>query len=82
MAWVSGGVATASPEQVVWEEKQRQDWVCAFGLGMSRIVWADFWGERRRWALTRFAREYAETERRYGTSIADLERFIIRRPRR
>ena len=39
-----GGVATRDPNEVLWAEKQRQDWVCGFKLGMSRIVWDDFWG--------------------------------------
>jgi hypothetical protein len=77
-----GGVATRAPDEVVWHEKQRQDWVCGFGLGMSRIVWSDFWGENRRWARQRLAREYAQTLSRYGSSLDDLAEFIIRRPRR
>jgi Transcriptional regulator, AbiEi antitoxin len=77
-----GGVATRAPDEVVWHEKQRQDWVCGFGLGMSRIVWADFWGENRRWARQRLAREYAQTLSRYGDSLDGLDAFIIRRPRR
>ena len=52
-----GGVATERAEEVVWREKQRQDWVCGFKLGMSRIVWADLWGDARRRALGRLARE-------------------------
>ena len=31
-------------EQVVWEEKQRQDWLLGYHLGMSRLIWADLWG--------------------------------------
>ena len=38
-----GGVATRDPSKVLWDEKQRQDWVCGFKLGMSRIVWDDLW---------------------------------------
>ena len=49
---------------------------------MSRIVWSDFWGENRRWARQRLAREYAQTLSRYGASLDDLDAFIIRRPRR
>jgi hypothetical protein len=29
-----GGVATTPPEEVLWSEKQRQDFVCGFKLGM------------------------------------------------
>jgi hypothetical protein len=76
-----GGVATTSAESVLREEKKRQDWVCGFKLGMSRLVWEDYWGEARDAALTRLRREYLDTVRLYGTSIDDLAPFIIRGPR-
>jgi Transcriptional regulator, AbiEi antitoxin len=78
----AGGVATLDPTKVLWAEKQRQDWVCGFKLGMSRIVWDDLWGARRRLALARMAREYADTAARFGESIEDLAPFIVRRSRR
>jgi hypothetical protein len=77
-----GGVAKRDPGEALWAEKQRQDWVCGFKLGMSRIVWDDLWGERRRLALARMAREYADTASRFGESIADLLPFIVRRQSR
>jgi hypothetical protein len=67
------------PEQVVWEEKRRQDWLLGYHLGMSRLIWADLWGSRRRLALERVAREYALTCARFGTSIDDLAHLIVRR---
>jgi hypothetical protein len=76
-----GGLAELSPDEVVWHEKQRQDWVCGLGLGMSRIVWADVLGKGRQKALIRLAREYEQTLRRYGDRIEDLAPYIIRRPR-
>lgn len=76
-----GGVATRDPGEVVWAEKQRQDWVCGFKLGMSRIVWNDFWGEARARALSRLARECAETTARFGESIDELAPFIVRTTR-
>jgi hypothetical protein len=77
-----GGVAAVDPREALWAEKQRQDWVCGFKLGVSRIVWDDFWGERRRVALVRLARECAETTARFGTSIGDLAPFIVLTSRR
>jgi hypothetical protein len=74
-----GGVAVVDPDRAVWEEKQRQDWLLGYQLGMSRLVWADFWGERRRAALIRLAREYALTCARFGTSIDDLNHLIVHR---
>ena len=77
-----GGVATTSPDRVLWEEKQRQDFICGFKLGVSRIVWADLWGQARVRARDRLLREALDTTARFGDSIADLEPFLIRRPRR
>jgi hypothetical protein len=71
-----GGLADKPAEEVVWDEKTRQDRICGVGLGMSRIVWADFWGSQRERAKARFAREYALTEARFGTSLSGLERFL------
>lgn len=74
-----GGVADRDPAQVLWDEKVRQDWVCGHRLGMSRLIWADFWGQRRRLALERLAREYAATCALFGTSIDDLASIVVRR---
>lgn len=74
-----GGVAVIDPDQVVWEEKQRQDWLLGYRLGMSRLVWADFWGARREQAKARLAREYALTCATFGMSIADLSHLVVPR---
>ena len=63
------------------EEKRRQDFICGFKLGISRIVWADLWGEARIRARERLRREYLDTTARVGESSADLEPFLIRRNR-
>ncbi len=76
-----GGVAVGPGDQVLWEEKQRQDWVCGFKLGMSRIVWDDFWGFRRDQALRRLHREYTDTVTRFGDSIDDLAPYRASRRR-
>lgn len=67
-----GGVAAASADLVLFEEKRRQDFVTGFKLGMSRIVWDDLWGRRRDEAVLRLTREVLDTNARFGTSIADL----------
>lgn len=77
---VSDGGYAADPGRALWEEKLRQDFVTGFKTGMSRIVWTDFWGERRQQALQRLRREYLDTVARFGESIADLEPYRIRRP--
>jgi hypothetical protein len=76
-----GGAATTSAEDVVWREKRRQDWICGFRLGMSRIAWADFWGAARLVALVRLRREYLQTCAAFGESIADLAPYLARGPR-
>jgi len=63
-----GGVADRPPSQVVWEEKQREDWLRRVhgGFGMSRLIWSELFGEERRQAKRRLRREYDETVRRFG----------------
>jgi hypothetical protein len=66
-----GGVATKSAEEVVWAEKARERLVCAEGLGVSRIIWSDFFGAARDRARRRLLAEYAGTVTRYGTRLPD-----------
>lgn len=63
-----GGVADEPPEQVLWREKQREDWLRNHdgGYGMSRVVWSELLGRAREETKRRLAREYAESHRRYG----------------
>jgi hypothetical protein len=77
-----GGVATKPAEEVVWDEKGRQDFVTGFKLGMSRLVWDDYWGTARIRARDRLDREYRDTCRRFGTDISDLAPYRIRGDRR
>jgi hypothetical protein len=64
-----GGVADRPVEDVVWEEKGRERDVCAEGLGMSRIIWEDFWGRKRRQAVARLGGEYTQTRGRFGDQL-------------
>ena len=74
-----GGVATRPLEDLLWDEKRRQTDVCANGLGMSRIIWQDFWPPHRAKAVRRLAREYAVTRERYGETLPpELEEFARR----
>lgn len=57
----AGGVATVPVEDVLWQEKQREDWLRSLGFGVSRLVWADLFGVRRREALRRMDRELLAT---------------------
>ncbi|KQZ66766.1 type IV toxin-antitoxin system AbiEi family antitoxin domain-containing protein [Nocardioides sp. Root151] len=64
-----GGVANLPAGEVVWAEKKRQESVCAEGYGMSRLIWADFWGDQRASAAARVRREFAITTTRFGTDL-------------
>jgi hypothetical protein len=63
-----GGLADRSPDQVVWDEKRREDWLRNHdgGYGMSRVIWPELFGRARAETKRRLAREYADSERRYG----------------
>jgi hypothetical protein len=74
-----GGVADRTPAEVVAEEKRRQDWVCGFGLGMSRVTWPELWGRQRELTGQRLLREYAATTARFGTNIDDLAPYVVLR---
>ena len=72
-----GGLAK-DPSRVLWDEKKRQDFVCGFKLGTSRVTYVDLTSGRAA-ALERLAREYADTRSRFGTSTADLAPYIVYR---
>ncbi len=61
-----GGITDRDAGEVVWDEKERQRLVCAEGLGMSRIIWSDFWGPARERARVRLRSEADQTLERYG----------------
>lgn len=66
---------------VLRREKERQDFISGFKLGVSRITAYDC-GAGRAAALTRLEREYADTCRRFGTAIDDLAPFVLPLSRR
>jgi hypothetical protein len=78
----AGGYADRSADKVMWEEKRRQDWLCGFKLGMSRIVWSDVQPDSWERTQDRLLREVLDTNARFGTSIDDLAPYVIRRRRR
>jgi hypothetical protein len=71
-----GGVADRPVEDVLWDEKKRQTEICAEGVGMSRIVWDDFWGAARAAAVRRLRAELDLSLVRFGDRLpAQLEAF-------
>ncbi|GAB3859205.1 hypothetical protein GCM10028801_20250 [Nocardioides maradonensis] len=77
-----GGFASSDPDEVVWFEKKRQDFICWFKLGVSRLVWSDVFGPGRALARERLRREYLDTCARFGTDRSDLAEFRPRTVRR
>ena len=77
----AGGVADVAPDQVIWREKKRQDWLCGFKLGMSRVVWSELQPDTWEATQRRLLRETRDTHERFGTSIEDLAPYVIRRRR-
>ena len=65
------------PDQVLWEEKKRQDFITGFKLGVSRITAHDCYVDQRA-AQRRLLREYADTCARFGTDIGDLAPYRVR----
>lgn len=71
-----GGLARTDPRTAVWDERRRQQQVCGDRFGISRLTWADLWGDARERAKERLRAEVAATERRYGTELpADVAEF-------
>ena len=75
------GPSGLDPREVLRREKERQDFITGFKLGVSRITAHDC-GAGRRAAERRLLRECADTGARFGTDIGDLAPYIVRRGRR
>jgi len=65
----AGGVAVRPAEEVVWAEKERERLICAEGLGVSRIIWSDFFGAARERAVRRLRAEFAVSAARFGEHL-------------
>jgi len=64
-----GGVAVRPVEDVLWDEKKRERLIAAQGLGVSRILFEDYWGSKRTMAIKRMQAEYAISEARFGLEL-------------
>lgn len=66
-----GGLADRPPGEIVWAEKQREDWLrrARGGHGMSRVVWRELFGAARAQTARRLRSEYEDTVRRLGTEL-------------
>lgn len=61
-----GGLADRPMDDLLWDERTRQNAICAQGFGMSRVIWDDLMGKRRRETIARLRYEFAITERQFG----------------
>ena len=61
-----GGVATRPVDEILWEERKRERAVCAEGLGMSRVIWEELFGNQRDRLKKRILGEYDVTCARFG----------------
>jgi len=66
-----GGLATRPTLEVLWDEKRRERDLHRLGVGTSRVLFEDYWGDRRREALRRMREEYDDTARRFGTQLPE-----------
>ncbi len=67
-----GGVADRPVEEILWDEKKREDWLRRVhgGFGLSRVVWNEMFGQARRRTLRRMYDEHLQTLRRFGDDAA------------
>lgn len=69
-----------SPRDVLMAEKRRQDFICGFKLGVSRVTTHDC-RDGRPAAERRVMREYLDTCGRFGTDRSDLAPYVVTRRR-
>ena len=62
---------------VLWQEKRRQDWLCGFKLGMSRLTWTDVQADVWKATQRRLLREILDTNARFGVTIDDLAPYRL-----
>lgn len=75
-----GGVATADPSAVAWAQRERDDFITGFKLGMSHVTYHDL-GPGRARAMERLRREYTSTVERFGADLSDLAPYMVSRRR-
>jgi hypothetical protein len=78
LKYVADTAFGGTPDEALWNEKKRQDFITGFKLGVSRITAADCRAGQAA-ARQRLLREYADTCARFGTDIADLAPYVVRR---
>ncbi len=62
----NGGISDRAVEDVLWDERTRQNRICSEGLGLSRVSWDELFGAVRDRTKARLVHEYAVTCSRFG----------------
>ena len=66
----------------MWEQRRRETDVTDERFGMTRLIYADHFGEARDAAEQRVRRDFEATTQRYGTELTAREIALARRARR
>ena len=64
-----GGVRDGQdPDEVLWSEKRREDWLRRYdgGHGMSRVIWSELMPAQREATKRRILREFMTSQQRFG----------------
>lgn len=77
-----GGVDPRELERIIWDQRRRETDVTDEGFGMTRLVYADHFGEARDAAQERIKRDVAATSARFGAVLTPEEAELARRARR
>lgn len=73
---------TRSPEEIVWDEKLREDFLRSFRVGISRPTWVDVQPPAWKATQARLIADVQRSDELYGTDIDDLREFIVPRSER
>ncbi|GAA1476959.1 hypothetical protein GCM10009623_14050 [Nocardioides aestuarii] len=74
-----GGLRDGDLEELMWQERRREADERSAGFGVTPLVYADFFGDRRAHAKARLMREEALTRSRHGTALtAEMTAFADR----
>jgi hypothetical protein len=77
-----GGLDRRELEQIMWEQRRRETDLTDERFGVTRLIYADHFGDARDAAEQRVRREFGVTTQRYGTELTAHEIEIARRARR
>lgn len=77
-----GGLDRRELHQIMWDQRRREVDVTDEGFGITRLVYADHFGEARDAAVERIRRDVAATSARFGTTLTSQESELARRARR